>query len=238
MNDALVLDACPKMKTDINPIISLADDLRFVRSKRELSHHLRKLYEGIDCEGKSLLDIGCGNGLFSIYSRYLGVSKVVGIEPDYYMGMFQRFAKNLSGVELIRSRFQELDLPQFDIVMMHNSLHHLSEWSCDNLVKSELARRDYRSILRKVYDCMKPNGTLIILDASNRNLWADFGIKNPFVPCISWKSHHPPEVYVKLLRGVGFRNPELSWIGPVELPLDSRVGQYFLIGQFRLTMRK
>jgi len=58
---------------------------------------------------------------------------------------------------------------------------------------------------------MRNGGKIVIMDASNKNLFGDFGIANPFQRTIEWYKHHEPEYWAELLSCAGFTDPIISW---------------------------
>ncbi len=82
-----------------------------------------------DLTGKSVLDIGCNAGFYSIEMKRRGASRVLGIDTERMYLRQARFAADVLGMEI---EFQELsvyDLPQlqekFDLVIFMGVLYHL-----------------------------------------------------------------------------------------------------------------
>jgi len=82
-----------------------------------------------DLSGKTVLDIGCNAGFYSIEMKRRGAARVVGIDsdPDYLAQA--RFAAEVRGAEI---EFRELDVYQlaqlgekFDLVLFMGVLYHL-----------------------------------------------------------------------------------------------------------------
>lgn len=82
-----------------------------------------------DLRGKSVLDIGCNAGFYSIEMKRRGAARVVGIDSDEDYLAQARFAAEVSGVELeLRNlsiyRVAELK-EKFDLVLFMGVLYHL-----------------------------------------------------------------------------------------------------------------
>ncbi|MFQ5706807.1 MAG: class I SAM-dependent methyltransferase [bacterium] len=212
-----------------------------------------QLFKGIDFQGKTMLDIGCGDGLYLIWGGIHGASRLVGLEPlldgsgstknseVVFYGMSE--ALNLKNIERQPFTLQEYQCAEetFDIVLLHASVNHLDESMCIELRENAKAREIYLELFRKLRGIMKKNGQLIIVDASNRNFFGDLGMKHILYPKLAYNKHQTPFFWSKLLRQTGFDSPKVSWIsnpalGPLGWFLRNRVTSYFLESTFRLVM--
>lgn len=82
-----------------------------------------------DLRGKTVLDIGCNGGFYSIEMKRRGADRVVGIDPDEdYLAQAQ-FAAEVSGVHLELKKMSVYEVAQlgekFDIVLFMGVLYHL-----------------------------------------------------------------------------------------------------------------
>jgi len=82
-----------------------------------------------DLTGKSVLDIGCNAGFYSIEMKRRGASRVVGIDSDETYLAQARFAAEVAGSKI---EFRELDVyriaelrEKFDLVLFMGVLYHL-----------------------------------------------------------------------------------------------------------------
>lgn len=82
-----------------------------------------------DLSGKTVLDIGCNAGFYSIEMKRRGADRVVGIDSDPGYLAQARFAAQMSGAEI---EFREMDVysvqqleEKFDIVLFMGVLYHL-----------------------------------------------------------------------------------------------------------------
>src|SRR5215203_1936641 len=82
-----------------------------------------------DLRGKSVLDIGCNAGFYSIQMKQRGAERVVAIDTDEKYLAQARFAAEVSGVEI---EFRKLSVyrvcelqEQFDVVLFMGVLYHL-----------------------------------------------------------------------------------------------------------------
>ena len=82
-----------------------------------------------DLSGKTVLDIGCNAGFYSIEMKRRGADRVLGIDfDDDYLAQ-ARFAAEVSGFEIEFAKLSVYDLPslreQFDVVIFMGVLYHL-----------------------------------------------------------------------------------------------------------------
>jgi tRNA (mo5U34)-methyltransferase len=82
-----------------------------------------------DLAGRSVLDIGCNAGFYSIEMKRRGAARVLGIDSDPAYLAQARFAADVTGAEV---EFRELDVYQidklqekFDMVLFMGVLYHL-----------------------------------------------------------------------------------------------------------------
>lgn len=189
--------------------------------KRGLNIYLRYLFDEISFEGKSMLDVGGGSGLFSFFAAYMGAKSVVCLEPEQKgstKGISDRFeeisrALSLTNVKLERVTFQDYNPKNstFDIILLHNSINHLDEEACINLLKDSNARNKYRKIFNKLSKLSNHGAKLIITDCSRYNFFATIGVRNPFAKSIEWHKHQAPKCWSSLLQEFGFANPKIRW---------------------------
>jgi 2-polyprenyl-3-methyl-5-hydroxy-6-metoxy-1,4-benzoquinol methylase len=109
---------------------------------------LRSLLQRDTLQGSSVLDVGCGSGLFSIAAQQLGAAKVVGVDvnPRCIAVSKQNVARLAPGALV---EFQEASalsptsmepLGQFDLVYAWGSLHHTGAmWQAIRNVSRQVA---------------------------------------------------------------------------------------------------
>jgi tRNA (mo5U34)-methyltransferase len=82
-----------------------------------------------DLSGRSVLDIGCNAGFYSIEMKRRGAARVVGIDSDATYLSQARFAAKVSGFDIEFRRLSVYDLAAlgepFDIVLFMGVLYHL-----------------------------------------------------------------------------------------------------------------
>lgn len=223
-------------------------------NRGNLQFHLKTLFKNIPLENRRVLDIGGGSGLHSFYAACMGAKEVVCLEPETEgsrSGTEAKFRKlgGILGYDSVRFEpvtFQAFEPAgkQFDIILLHNSINHLDETACINLLNSEASKAIYMDIFSKLSSLASSGTKLIVCDCSRYNFFALLRIKNPFAPTIEWHKHQAPAVWVDLLSKVGFANPSVRWTSfntlrsPGRALLGNRLLSYFLRSDFRFTMEK
>ncbi|MBT0809691.1 class I SAM-dependent methyltransferase [Litoribacter ruber] len=231
----------------------LAVEEKLFASESRLKFHLNFVFDGIDLKGKSVLDIGGGKGLYSFYAAHKGASKVVCLEPESdgsssnVVTKFNELKVKLGyeNVELRQLMLQDLGAKEkFDIILMHNSINHLDEPACVDLLENEESQKKYLKIFEQIYALTNPGGKVIACDCSNHNFFHLLNIRNPFVPKIEWEKHQSPNIWAQLMGFAGFKNPKITWssinrLGKVgKVLISNKVGSYFTKSYFCLHMEK
>jgi tRNA (mo5U34)-methyltransferase len=82
-----------------------------------------------DLTGKTVLDIGCNAGFYSIEMKRRGAERVVGIDFDDDYLEQARFASEVSGMDIEFQKLSVYDVPRlgekFDVVVFMGVLYHL-----------------------------------------------------------------------------------------------------------------
>lgn len=122
--------------------------------------------------GKTVLDVGCGTGILSIFASKAGASRVVGIDNSdiVYTAMDIVRKNKVENVQLIKGRLEDTDLPEakYDII--------ISEWMGYFLLYESMLD----SIIYARDNHLNPNGiilpnrcTLSLLGYGNDTLYAE-----------------------------------------------------------------
>jgi tRNA (mo5U34)-methyltransferase len=82
-----------------------------------------------DLTGRTVLDIGCNGGFYSIEMKRRGADRVLGVDVDQRYLDQARLAASLSGVEIELQQMSVYDVPRlaerFDVVLFMGVLYHL-----------------------------------------------------------------------------------------------------------------
>ena len=220
-----------------------------------MRHHLDYLFGEIDFEGRSVLDVGGGDGALTFYAAFMGARSVTCVEPEAdgaTAGVLERFVETRGRlpdperVRLAAVPFQEFDSAgeRYDLIFSKDSVNHFDEVACMGLHRGGEAADAYRAIFARLHDLAEPGATLILTDCSRRNLFGDLGLRNPLYPTVEWHKHQPPGRWIRLLREAGFVDASVRWktfyrLGaPGRLLLANAAAAYCLQSHFRLAMRK
>jgi SAM-dependent methyltransferase len=230
----------------------MADELG--RDPGNLRFAQEQVFRGVELRGRTVLDVGAGEGITSFYAACAGAARIVSLEPEAAgsrSGARERFDRirarlGAHNVELQAKTLQDFDAggERYDVLLSMASINHLDEDACIRLQSDPEARARYAELLSKLADLAAPGADLIVCDASRYNFFARIGRTNPLTPTIEWEKHQAPEFWAQLLEQAGFRDPEISRGSfntlrrPGQLLLANRLASYFLTSMFRLRMRK
>ena len=220
--------------------------------KGKLQFKMETLFRGIDFKNKRVLDIGGGFGMYSFYAACSGAESVVCLEPEgegSSSGVTDTFHKlnrllERNNVESKPVAIQALE-PEggtFDVILLHNSINHVDEAACINLLRDSKSRSVYREIFSKIFSLSNKGAKIIICDCSRYNFFALLRIRHPFAPNVEWHKHQAPRVWANLLGEAGFMNPKIRWSSFNILRnwgrvlVGNKLMAYFLTSNFRLTM--
>ena len=212
------------------------------------------IFDNIDLDHKTILDLGGGNGLASFYalsassscSSWIvdpiteGSNELMSLQ---YNTMKEKF--DASRINFHRDFIETLLAPEkFDIILMHNSINHIGEDIIKNILIDPNLYLEYKERIKTIVDRLKPEGILIVADCGTKNFWGQFGLPNPFSPSIEWRLHCEPWVWQKMIEENGFSHIHTSWTARREFGnfgkkiLANRFCSYFLNSHFVSTFRK
>jgi ubiquinone/menaquinone biosynthesis C-methylase UbiE len=217
-------------------------------------HEAAHLFEGVPIAGRTLLEIGSGKGLMTMYAAMQGAAHVVSMEPEMIgsrSGMItvqqQRLDRlGIHSVEFLPADFNQWD-PQgrtFDIVMCRAAINHLHA-SDQHALHHRPTYQGYLEVIRKMLRVTAPGGVVLITDAcryafftATRNL----GIRRPWdwsKTGINWRHHQNPQTWARIFREAGFSSVHVRYPLPFRLRqfggvVDTAAVNFFLQGSFIL----
>jgi len=196
-------------------------------------YFLKKLFQDVQLQDRSVLEIGSGRGLISLHCATQGASSVVSMEPEMegstggVTDIQQQRIQQLGledRVELVRQNFHDavLEKESFDVIVMIAVLNHLYETPLNALKSKEVFGR-YVEIAARLHSLLREGGTLIATDACRYSFWTQvrrFGW--PKFLCltqqtIEWQIHQQPKVWRKIFLQAGFRDVHIQYPVPYRL---------------------
>ncbi len=210
------------MKSDDAAFLAKLVELGLYSNPRTLAVYLDSFLGDTRFEGRTVLDIGGGAGLFTFVAAQRGARKAVLLEPvlsGSTPGITERFRARAEALgladrtELAVATIQSYEPGElrFDVALSAASINHWDEPACVDAHRSPEARATYVAVLRRLYDMMNPGADLIVSDAARRNLFGDLGLRNPLAPTIEWHKHQSPHFWASLCAEAGFARPSVSW---------------------------
>lgn len=225
-----------------------------IASLKRTRHRMSFLYDGIDFSGKSVIDIGGGMGLHSLYAAARGAESVLMIEPEGdggHSSMIANFhslrdAMGFDNVELLVGLMQDFDPAgkTYDIVLIQDAINHFDEPACVTLTTDPASRERYEKIFASIAALLKPGGTLIMSDCSSKNFFDAIGLQAPFAKEIEWEKHQPPQVWADVARPQGLELTKVRWSSPTRFGewgqklLGSSLAAWFFTSHFVMNLTK
>lgn len=166
--------------------------------------HLKRLENrGWTLDGKTVVDLGCGDGQWSIeLVQQFPKAKLIGI--DYNELRLERYRHHVPGAETLFGSCMEapLDDDSADFLMFHQVLEHIPE--------PEKALAEVRRVL-------KSDG-LLLLSVPNEGTWLKQKIQYPFIERTAMQTTDHVNFWTRdtlrrLLRANGFRVQQLDATG-------------------------
>lgn len=241
-------------KSHLDELYTILLEEGSIKNKNKARYYHNFLFRDINLSESKVLDIGGGRGVLSLYAATMGAKRVICLEPESdgstpgASNSFERIKikLGLNNVFIESQTFQvyQPGNTKFDVIVLHNSINHIDEDACVNLLEHENARKIYLEHFKKINLMSSSHAQLIICDCSRHNFFGIIGIKNPFVSSIEWHKHQTPETWVALLSEVGFYNPRVRWTSFSRLNkigwllAGNKLISFFLKSHFCLTMDK
>ncbi|MFU0505207.1 TIGR04290 family methyltransferase [Pseudaminobacter sp. NGMCC 1.201702] len=150
----------------------------------------RKFADAIpaDLTGRTVLDIGCNAGFYSIEMKRRRAERVVGIDfDDAYLAQ-ARFAASVAGVEIEFRRLSVYDLgllgEKFDVVLFMGVLYHLRH----PLLALDIIR-DYVAGDMLVFQSMQRGSDAVTVVEANYPFWEREHFDEPGFPKLHFVEH-------------------------------------------------
>lgn len=231
-------------------LVALAGD---PQTPARAAYRCERFFRGLSPAGKTILEIGAGNGLLSAYALRRGAKRTIALEPESAGSTsgvrtpLQKLAAEFGKerMEVLPVPFQQYDAQGtvFDMILLCDSVNHLDEPACQTAHRSAAARAIYLAIFRKIADLLRPGGEMVLCDCSRYNAFGLCRLRSPLVPFIEWHKHQPPRFWARLLREAGLRTCRIDWHAIYPLRrlgrwVENPLAAFFLNSKFRLVAQK
>ncbi|MET3695891.1 ubiquinone/menaquinone biosynthesis C-methylase UbiE [Bacillus oleivorans] len=124
---------------------------------------IKCINEIVDPKGKTIVDIGCGGGIYTHALAEMGAGKVTGIDfSEQMIAGAKENSKDCPKVSFVIGNALDTKLPDchYDIVIERALIHHID---------------DIQTCFKEVHRLLKPGGTCIIQDRTPDDCFLDGG---------------------------------------------------------------
>ncbi len=186
--------------------------------------HANEQLSGMSLTDKTILEIGCGGGAFSLYMALCGkAKKVVALDEAEGHGYDAKAFKqlqtiiqnhNIPNITAIKSGIHDYAIPEksFDFIVGNFSLHHaISPFG--SLFKNEKARNAALSTFKLLLSLLKDNGRVVLREISRINFWRYMPYKWK-MSHIDWKGHATLREWLWIMKTAGFYNAHHAFLTP------------------------
>lgn len=112
-----------------------------------------------DLAGRSFLDVGCNEGYFCGFAKFLGASRAVGL--DHSELFIERARQRFPECEFRQQAWDQLPEEKFDVVLLASALHYAE---------------DQAGLVHRLMDVLSPGGVLVLelgIASSPENAWVE-----------------------------------------------------------------
>ena len=141
-----------------------------------------------DLSGKTVLDIGCNGGFYSIEMKRRGADRVLGVDVDDFYLAQARFAAEVAAADIEFRKLSVYDLgalgERFDIVIFMGVLYHLRH----PLLALDLIREHVAGDLL-VFQSMQRGSETVMRPEENFSFWETAPFDDPGYPKLHFIEH-------------------------------------------------
>ena len=216
-------------------------------------HSMDEMFRGVNLSGATILDVGSGRGLTSIFMALRSAKRIVSMEPELdgsNLGVIQLQESRLNNlelenVEILTDDFNETKISEkFDVLVSNASINHIKE--SENHALQDLKTYDsFCEIANRFSGLLKPGGVAVVTDACRYAFFPfarRMGLPKRFClygKNINYKIHQNPNVWRRIFLDSGFKKVEIDYPVPFRLRsyqrfLNNSISNFFLRGCFIL----
>ena len=200
--------------------------------------HAQEQLKGITLADKTILEIGCGGGAFSLYMALCGkAKKVIALDEAEGNGFAIKPFKqlqtilqnhNIPNLTAVKSSMYDYAVPEnsFDLIIANSALHHAIR-PFGYLFKNEKARHATLSTFKLLHSLLNDGGMVVLREMSRINFWRFMPYKWK-MSHIDWKTHATLNGWLWIMKKGGFEDVHHAFLTPFSL----RKWPSFLIRNF------
>jgi SAM-dependent methyltransferase len=98
-----------------------------------------------DLSGRSFLDVGCNEGFFCGFAKFLGAKRVLGIDRSALF--IERARRRFPDIEFLQQGWEQLPDERFDVILLASALHYAD---------------DQAALRHRLVEHLTPNGVLVL----------------------------------------------------------------------------
>lgn len=176
-------------------------------------YHAEEQFRGIDLNGKSVFEIGCGVGLISLWlallkntGRIVAIDGYEGVGEDRnnYNSFTMTIKENSINIDLMKMNFWKNNFKpdSFDIIVANYALHHMVRTEKYIFSDGE-TRNQWVDLFSEIKRILKKDGVLILKEVTRFNLWRLLPLRFRYM---DWEIHPTKKEFVYVVRKAGFKN--------------------------------
>ena len=165
------------------PMLVIEPGMAFGTGRHESTRLMIKIMNSIDFKGKSVIDLGCGSAILSLYARLLGAEKVTAVDND--PDTVENAEKNIA-----LNKADNIKVVCSDLALLSGS---------HDIVLANIDIRTFTAHSRKVIDLAAPEGFIVVSGILGRDGKKLLSLFEPYTPVTMEKKN--------AWRGFLFRKP-------------------------------
>lgn len=191
----------------------------------KFTYHSRKQLDRIHVRNKTILEVGCGKGFFSLYiALFCGAKEIIALDESEGVGGEKgiiNFLENavkkfdLKNIKIVKSDIMknQFEDDSFDLVIANNAIHHVVRTG-RYISNDPITKNEWIALFRELMRLLKPNGTLILGEFSRKTIWRYIKLR---YRQIDWELHPTLEEWLLVTELAGFKKINYKYTVPYKL---------------------